>query len=236
MFAAALTKAPTGSVSRKSTLSGGISGQLEEGDKKFTEARALYEEGTRRVGAISDAVPLWTSLAKLEEKTGGVVRSRSVLELARLQLPKEEHLWIAAVRLEVRHKTDLIDRIMAKALTECPSSGILWSEKIATAKRTVRRSTCVSALKACENDAYVNMAAAMMFWGDLKYGKARKWFEKAVKANPDLGDAWAAYIAMETSVADSDDTIDRIRRSATQAAPCHGEHSRRRRPHGACLV
>ena len=51
MFAAALTKAPTGSVSRKSTLSGGISGQLEEGlsgeltYEQFIEALHLPDDG-----------------------------------------------------------------------------------------------------------------------------------------------------------------------------------------------
>ena len=40
-------------------------------------------------------------------------------------------------------------------------------------------------------------ACGRWFWGDRNEAKAREWFERAVQYNPDLGDAWAYYLAFE---------------------------------------
>ena len=55
---------------------------------------------------------------------------------ARLKNPKNEDLWLAAIRLEQRAKNGkAADAAMAKALQECPASGRLWAEAVAMAPR-----------------------------------------------------------------------------------------------------
>lgn len=36
-----------------------------------------------------------------------------------------------------------------------------------------------------------------LFWTERKTNKAREWFNKTVKIDPDLGDAWAYYYKFE---------------------------------------
>ena len=36
-----------------------------------------------------------------------------------------------------------------------------------------------------------------LFWSERKINKAREWFQRAVKIDPDLGDAWAFYYKFE---------------------------------------
>ena len=41
-------------------------------------------------------------------------------------------------------------------------------------------------------------AVNRLFWSERKIGKARDWFNRTVKIDPDLGDAWAAFHKFET--------------------------------------
>ena len=36
-----------------------------------------------------------------------------------------------------------------------------------------------------------------MFWSERKIAKAREWFNRTVKIDPDLGDAWANFYKFE---------------------------------------
>ena len=36
-----------------------------------------------------------------------------------------------------------------------------------------------------------------LFWTERKVVKAREWFQRAVKIEPDLGDAWATFYKFE---------------------------------------
>ena len=36
-----------------------------------------------------------------------------------------------------------------------------------------------------------------LFWTERKISKAREWFIRAVKIDPDLGDSWACYYKFE---------------------------------------
>lgn len=60
-----------------------------------------------------------------------MIKARSVLERARLKNPKNDQLWLEAIRVELRaNLKDIAMAMMAKALQECPNSGILWAESI----------------------------------------------------------------------------------------------------------
>lgn len=101
-------------------------------------AQEYYQRGIR---ACPGSIPLWRLAARLAERTVGVNKARSMLELARLRNPKSEWLWLEAVRLERRAGVRKgADSLMAKALQECPGSGVLWAEEILVAQRAEQKS------------------------------------------------------------------------------------------------
>lgn len=103
-------------------------------------AREYYQRGLR---ACPGSIPLWRLAACLDERTLGVNKARSTLEVARLRNPKSEGLWLEAVRLERRAgNVKGAESLMAKALQECPGSGVLWAEEILVAPRADQKSTC----------------------------------------------------------------------------------------------
>ena len=78
-------------------------------------------------------------------------------------------------------------------------------------------------------DANVVIAVATLFWQNRKYAKARKWFERAVALDPDLGDAWATYYAFEAKnggsggCAASKESLEKLRSRCQEKDPNHGE-------------
>jgi pre-mRNA-processing factor 6 len=149
----------------------------------------------------------------------GSSRARALLEQARLRNPASDALWLAAVRTEARAAglwarardagvsasgaaaaglSGAAASLLAKALQACPHSGRLWAEAILTAPRPSRRSTSVDALKKCNDDPHVVSAVAALFAADRKPDKARSWFERAVRLDPDCGDHWARYYLFES--------------------------------------
>ncbi len=65
---------------------------------------------------------------------------------------------------------------MARAISECPNSGILWAEEILTVPRQQQKSRCVEALKRCDNDPHVMVAVAQLFEKDRKHAKVSSLF------------------------------------------------------------
>jgi len=196
-------------------------GQLEERVGRVDAARGAYVSGIR---LCADCVPLWTASARLEERNGAVGKARALLEQARLKNPKNEALWLAAVRTESRSGglPKASDALMAKALQECPSSGILWAENVTTAARPQRKSRSVDALKRCHDDPYVIAAVAGLFWQDRKIDKARNWLSKAVAIEPDIGDFWAQLYKFECQHGSPQAAAEVLTR-CVEAQPHHGE-------------
>ena len=205
-------------------------GQLEEKEGDVDAARNAYAKGTRR---CPDAIPLWCAAAALEASPDGgnaPAKARAVLEQARLRNPANETLWLTAARQErggkpvgVDPESDrAADALMAKALQECPASGMLWAEAVRLAPRPQRKSKSVDALKRCDNDPAVIASIANLFWLDRKMDKARGWFNRAVTLNPDVGDHWAAYFKFETRHGD-EDAVNAVVKRCAEAAPKHGE-------------
>jgi pre-mRNA-processing factor 6 len=84
-----------------------------------------------------------------------------VLEKGRHKIPQCPDLWLEAVRIEVRGaKKNIAMSNMAKAMQECPTSGILWAEAIFLEARPQRKTKSVDALKKCEHDPHVLLAVA----------------------------------------------------------------------------
>ena len=65
------------------------------------------------------------------------------------------------MRIEARGgKKNIALANMAKAIQECPTSGILWAEAIFLEPHPQRKTKSVDALKKCEHDPHVLLAVA----------------------------------------------------------------------------
>lgn len=198
-----------------------MKGQILEQQGRTEDAWEVYRDAVKR---CPSSIPLWRLLATLEEKQGRLVTARATLEKSRVRNPMNEELWLMAIRLELRAGQREVSRaLMARALQECPSSGILWAQAIYLEDPAQRKSRSVDALKRCQDDAHVVLAVAKMFWMEGKKNKAREWFNKTVKIDPDLGDAWAWYYKMEILFG-TEEQIQEVKKRCLAADPHHGEH------------
>ncbi|CAJ0756268.1 10544_t:CDS:10 [Entrophospora sp. SA101] len=172
-----------------------IKGQIEDENGDIQTARATY---LRAVKNCPKSVTLWILASRLEEKAGILIKARATLERGRLLNPKIPELWCESIRVELRgNNVNMAKALLSKALQECPNSGLLWSEAIFMEPRPQRRTKSVDALKKCDNDPIVITTVARLFWLERKVDKARTWFEKVVKVDPDCGDSWGWFYKFE---------------------------------------
>nr|GEY42664.1 hypothetical protein [Tanacetum cinerariifolium] len=83
------------------------------------------------------------SVSKEELKTNVVDRS-----IEGKRNPQNPKLWLAAIQTEARHGSKKEAEILiAKALHECPNSGILWAANIEMAPRPLRQGKSGDAFK-----------------------------------------------------------------------------------------
>ena len=96
---------------------------------------------------------------------GILVKARSILDRARLAVPKNPELWTESVRLEYRAKNmPAANQKMAQALQECPTSGLVWSERIWHLEaRTQRKPRILEAIQTADNDPILFVTAARIF-------------------------------------------------------------------------
>lgn len=195
-------------------------GQMEEAAGNMDAARSACSAGVKE---CSQSIPIWIALARFEENHTSVAKSRAILEKARLSNPKHEELWLHAYRTEIRNgNAQAADTLMARALQECPQSGILWAEYLLCAPRTSRKSRSIDALKRCHDDPHVIAAVAKFFWHDRKIDKARTWLNRAIALNSDIGDFWAALYKFECQYG-TEESAQQVIDKCTAADPHHGE-------------
>lgn len=89
--------------------------------------------------------------------------------------------------------------------------------------RPQRKTKCMDALKKCEHNPHVLLAASKLFWCERKLSKARSWFNRTVKIDPDLGDAWAYFYKFELAHGDEKEQEDILKRCLA-AEPHHGDN------------
>ncbi|MCP9262881.1 Pre-mRNA-processing factor 6 [Dirofilaria immitis] len=195
-------------------------GQILQQEKNYTEARRYFSDGVKHCPTF---IPLWIWLSRLEESQNQTIKARSDLEKARLRNPKNSELWLEAIRIEARAGLkELAQERLARALQECEHSGRLWAEAIFMEERHGRRTKSVDALKKCEHNADVLLAVAKLFWTERKIRKAREWFQRTVKIDPDFGDAWAFFYKFEL-LHGSQEEQELVKKKCLQAEPRHGE-------------
>ena len=187
-----------------------------------SRAKNYYQQGMKN---CPDSTTLVVLTVQLYETTQGVSKARSLIELARLKTPSNEHLWLETIRLERRNRNEkLAENLMARALQECPNSGILWAEELLTCPKPSQKSKSIDALKKCNDDPFVITAVARLFERDRKIPKARKWFNRAITLDPDYGDAWAYYYAFEVKASGpSAPETQAVLQQCVTADPRHGE-------------
>ncbi|KAK2720533.1 hypothetical protein QYM36_004418 [Artemia franciscana] len=172
-----------------------MKGQIETVLEQYLVARETYNQGTKK---NPHSVPLWILFSRLEERLGSLIKARCVLEKGRLKNPQSPDLWLEAVRIENRSgNKDMATKLMSKAMQECPTAGVLWAENIFMAPRPQRKTASVDAIKKCEHDPHVLLAVSKLVWTERKLDRARDWFLKTVKIDPDFGDAWAYFFKFE---------------------------------------
>ncbi|MBN3281616.1 PRP6 factor, partial [Polyodon spathula] len=197
-----------------------MKGQIEEQTENMDKAREAYNQGLKK---CPQSMPLWLLLSSLEEKAGQLTRARAILEKSRLKNPQNPELWLESVRLEYRGGLkNIANTLMAKALQECPNSGILWAEAVFLEARPQRKTKSVDALKKCEHDPHVLLAVAKLFWSERKITKAREWFHRTVKIEPDLGDAWAFFYKFELQHG-TEEQQGEVMKRCENVEPRHGE-------------
>ncbi|KAI8902047.1 PRP1 splicing factor, N-terminal-domain-containing protein [Globomyces pollinis-pini] len=197
-----------------------IKGQILKDDMANLEAaRANY---TNALKILPKSHLIWIHSSRLEESAGQSIKARVVLERARILNPKCAELWTEAILVEKRAgNTSMAKALLAKGLQECPKSGSLWCEAILMEIRPQRRARSSDALKNCENDPEVVTTIARLFWSERKFDKARNWFTRAIKTNPDLGDAWAWWLKFEIAHGTSEQQQSVIEKCKA-AEPRHG--------------
>ncbi|EDV20469.1 uncharacterized protein TRIADDRAFT_51004 [Trichoplax adhaerens] len=198
-----------------------MTGQIYEQIGNIDKARESYSDGVKK---CPKSVSLWLLSSGLELTKGEVTKARSMLERGRSRNPKCPELWLQAIRVENEHGNKPMGKsLMAKALQENPDSGILWAEAIFMETRPVRRTKSLDAMKRCEHDAHVLVAVARLFWSESKVTKAREWFHRAVKIDPDNGDAWAYLYKLELQYG-TEALQQSVSKKCVTAEPHHGEY------------
>jgi pre-mRNA-processing factor 6 len=198
-----------------------IKGQLYEQLSRLPAAQEAFSIGTR---AAPKAPVLYILLARLQEKQGAIVRARSTLDKARAQLPKNAEILLEQVRLERRqNNSSQAQKLMAAALQTCPTSGLLWAEKIMHLEtRTQRKPRALEAIKKVENDPLLFVVVARIFWAERRLDKAATWFGKALILDSDYGDSWLWYYKFLEQHGTEEKKQDVLSKVAL-AEPKHGE-------------
>jgi pre-mRNA-processing factor 6 len=196
-----------------------ILGQFHARNNNYEKASSAYELGLAK---CSKSAKLWVCAANFEMNCGFLPRARAILEKARLKIPRNEYILHASVKVEVKSEDSKATlKMLSKALQDCPKSGLLWAYAIELEPRAKRRGKCYDALQVCSDNVYVCVAVGRVFWGERNVEEAQKWFERAIAADADIGDAWAYYYKLLKE--SKPDYLEEVIRKCMAASPRHGE-------------
>lgn len=194
-----------------------MKGQIFEDLGKVVGAREAYGNGIKN---CPHSIPLWILAARLEVNAGVVGKGRTILDQGHLRNPKNPQLWAERIRLEINaNNTHQSKVLLAKALQDCPTSGIIQAEALWMEPRATRKPRAVEGMKKADRDPVLITSVARLFWTDRKEDKGRTWFDKAIALDRDYGDAWAWYYRLETDKEKKAEIVSRC----IAADPHHGE-------------
>ena len=196
-----------------------IQGQIHQSRNNYPAARGSFAAGMK---ACPKDITLWILASRLEEADNKSIKARAILEKARQVNPGEDELWAEAVGVEERSGgVAQAKAMLARAIQACPTSGLLWSMQIWAEDRPKRKGRSADALKKAANSPFVLCSVARLFWAERKVEKAREWFERAIKADNDVGDCWGWWLKFERQHG-TEEHQELVRVRCAAADPHHG--------------
>lgn len=196
--------------------------QILEESGDLVKARNVLSVGTK---SVPESVELWIYLSDIDFKLDNGTKARSDLDLGLLKNPQSDKLWFKKLQLELKLKNiDQIKVILTKALKEFPHSSYLWSFNLTfNTKKSLRKTLYQDALNATNNDVRVLIIIGYNFWIDGKLDKAKRWFERAIIANEDFGDAWGWYYNFLIKNNEPTEEFDAFLKKFSDVEPHHGD-------------
>ncbi|KAM6489823.1 hypothetical protein JOM56_014635 [Amanita muscaria] len=195
--------------------------------KSTNQEKDMHKLERRSAGlkAVPDEPVLWILASRLEEEEGKSIKSRALLDKARVIMPNNEEIWAEAVRVEDRasgsQSSVQSKSVLSRVIQACPTSGLLWSEP-----RPTRKARATDAMTKTGKHPLVLCTVARLFWQERKVEKARDWFDRAAKAASadeyGSGDIWAWWYRFEKEQGTKEyrkDVVDKC----VVANPRHGQ-------------
>ena len=191
--------------------------RLEEKYTSVVKARSMIERAKQ--GCISTTgasgikcEDIWLEAIQLERRCGGA-SSTSGGAVVSKGVP-----GLLASPCGSQNKQSIL--VMAQALQELPTSGLIWSEEILTCTKQQHKGRSLEALKRCDgnNDFNIILAVARVFERDGKAAKSRKWYQRAMALAPRCGDIWAYYYRFELKQKLIQERILKLQTSVTTSA------------------
>ncbi|KAF8503243.1 hypothetical protein F5888DRAFT_1886944 [Russula emetica] len=153
---------------------------------------------------VTTALSKYPKFAKLYMVQGQIHQAANKHSAARAAyaagikaVPKDFTLRVLASRLEEADGKSIRARaLLEKARLVNPKSDVLWAGRGAF-RRPLRGRRCLRAARMPNiRHALVDgNLVARLYWADRRIEEAREWFERAVSAGPDLGDAWGCAMS-----------------------------------------
>lgn len=167
-------------------------GQIYHDLGQVEASHTAFEGGTK---ALPHNIPLWISLARVEEVDfKRFAKARSVFDVALLKNPANEMLSLARAQMETRlGNYDQARFIIQQSLQKSPKNASLWAEniRILPLKRAnIRKTVFQDALTNTNNNSEILVEVGISFYRESQYETAVKWFERATRSNPSYGDSW----------------------------------------------
>lgn len=160
---------------------------LDQNDVKA--ARELLSIACRK---CEDVPEIHIALAEIDISLGSPARARSVLDSALLINPKSDKIWERKIKLE-REQKDMVTarQLVSKALKEVSDSPRIWILNLSMIQKlSHRKNAFLDALKLTNNASEILTAIGVFFWLEGKFSKAKTWFDRALTADSNNGDAW----------------------------------------------
>jgi pre-mRNA-processing factor 6 len=166
---------------------------------------------------------LYTLICKLLIELNREAVARRIFETGIKNLPNNDYLLGEFIKFEWKSKNySIVNSLLSKGLKDIPTSGILWSMAIDLEKPHLKHSKAADALSHVDNNEMVMTAIAKVYIKEKNMEKTRKWFENAIRINPDYADAWLYYYKAEILYGDENKANDILKR-CEEAKPKHGE-------------
>lgn len=198
-----------------------LHGQIQS--RELADTAGARETYSKALKHIPSCTTIWILASRLEESASSALKGRVILEKARILNKDSPDIWLESIRVEQRSgNTAMARALLAKALQSCPKSGLILSQAILMEARPQRKARSADALRACDNEPLVIMTIARLFWEERKIEKARTWFERASKTNPDLGDIYGYWLKFEMQHG-KPEQVESVFKACESAQPRHGQ-------------